>query len=260
MRAWLVLVPVALVTLIGLPLQWLSIALNLPTRRVIPLIYHRILLALIGVRVTLHGAPAATRPLLIVSNHVSWLDIPVLGAQLPLCFVAKSEVARWPGIGLLAKLQRTVFVDRSSRTATAKVAGEMAARMKDGDPVVLFAEGTSSDGNKILPFRSALIGAARHAMAEGEGRGAPAATIQPLAIGYVGQQGIPLGRARRPLVAWYGDMELVPHLMALLRQGAIDVELHFGPPLDGANRKSASTEAEASVRRMLAGALTGRPR
>jgi 1-acyl-sn-glycerol-3-phosphate acyltransferase len=97
-------------------------------------------------------------------------------------------------------------------------------------------------------------------MAEGGGEGAIAATIQPLAIAYVGQAGIPLGRARRPLVAWYGDMELVPHLMALLRQGAIDVELHFGAPLDGTNRKSASAEAEASVRRMLAGALTGRPR
>lgn len=259
MRPWLVLVPVALVTLIGLPLQWLSITFNLPTRRVIPLIYHRILLALIGVRVTVHGAPAATRPLLIVSNHVSWLDIPVLGGQLPLCFVAKSEVARWPGVGLLAKLQRTVFVDRGSRTATAKVAGEMAARMKDGDPVVLFAEGTSSDGNRVLPFRSALIGAARHAMAEGR-EGGGAATIQPLAIAYVGQAGVPLGRPRRPMVSWCGDMDLAPHLMALLRRGAIDVELHFGAPLDGANRKSASAEAEASVRRMLAGALTGRRR
>ena len=259
MRPWLVLVPVALVTLIGLPLQWLSIALNLPTRRIIPLIYHRILLALIGVRVSVHGAPAAQRPLLIVANHVSWLDIPVLGAQMPLCFVAKSEVARWPGIGLLAKLQRTVFVDRGSRTATGKVAREMAARMKDGDPVVLFAEGTSGNGNKILPFRSALIGAARHAMA-GEREGGAAAAIQPLAIAYIGQAGIPLGRPRRPIVAWYGDMELAPHLMALLRRGAIDVELHFGIPLDGANRKSASAEAEADVRRMLAGALTGRPR
>ncbi|MBS9477319.1 lysophospholipid acyltransferase family protein [Ancylobacter radicis] len=256
MRAWLVLVPVVLVTLIGLPLQWLSLAFRLPTSRTIPLIYHRILLALIGVRVTVKGSVSRQRPLLVVSNHVSWLDIMVLGAQMPLCFVAKSEVGRWPGIGLLARLQRTIFVDRSSRTATARVAGEMAERMKSGDPVVLFAEGTSSDGNRVLPFRSALIGAARQAM----GGGADAATIQPLAIAYVGQAGIPLGRPRRPLTAWYGDMDLVPHLMEVLRRGAIDVELHFGPPLDGANRKAATVQAEASARRMLAQALTGRAR
>ncbi len=254
MRAWLVIVPVVLVTLVGIPLQWLSVALKLPTRRGIPVLYHRIVLALVGVRVKVVGAPSPARPLLIVSNHVSWLDIPVLGSRLPLCFVAKSEVAGWPGIGLLAKLQRTIFVDRSSRSATAKVAGEMAERMGGGDPVVLFAEGTSSDGNRVLPFRSALIGAARQGMgAEGTG-----AVIQPLAIAYVGQGGVSLGRARRPRLAWYGDMDLAPHLMEVLRRGAVDVELHFGEPLPAGDRKAATLRAESAARAMLAGALTGR--
>ncbi|MCS0502362.1 lysophospholipid acyltransferase family protein [Ancylobacter mangrovi] len=253
MRAWLVLLPVVLVTLVGIPLQWASVALGLPTRRTIPVVYHRILLALIGVRVRVVGAPAAVRPLLILSNHVSWLDIPVLGSRLPLCFVAKSEVARWPGIGLLAKLQRTIFVDRAARAATGRVADEMAARMSDGDAVVLFAEGTSSDGNRVLAFRSALVGAAGQAV----GTGRPA-TIQPLAIAYVGQAGIPLGRARRPMVAWYGDMELAPHLMNLLRHGAIDVELHFGTVIEAGNRKAATLAAERAARAMLTGALTGR--
>ncbi|QIB33864.1 lysophospholipid acyltransferase family protein [Ancylobacter pratisalsi] len=255
MRAWLVLLPVVAITLIGIPLQWLSVALQLPTRRTIPVLYHRILLALIGVRVTVVGAPAEVRPLMILSNHVSWLDIPVLGSRLPLCFVAKSEVSRWPGIGLLAKLQRTIFVDRASRTATGKVAGEMAARMNGGDAVVLFAEGTSSDGNRVLPFRSALVGAARQAVGSEAG-----AAIQPLAIAYVGQGGISLGRARRPLVAWYGDMDLAPHLMTVLRRGAIDVELHFGSVVEPGERKKATQAAAQSVRLMLATALTGRPR
>ncbi|SCW72222.1 lysophospholipid acyltransferase family protein [Ancylobacter rudongensis] len=256
MRAWLVIVPVVLVTLIGIPLQWLSLALRLPTRRTLPVLYHRIVLALVGVRVQVVGAPAAARPLLILANHTSWLDIPVLGGRLPLCFVAKSEVARWPGIGLLARLQRTIFVDRSSRTATGRVAGEMAARMNDGDPVVLFAEGTSSDGNRVLPFRSALVGAARQSLGEAEG---PAATIQPLAIAYVGLAGLPLGRAGRPRLAWYGDMDLAPHLMEVLRSGGVEVELRFGETLAAGGRKAAAQEAERAVRTLLAQALTGRP-
>lgn len=251
MRAWLVLVPVVLITLVGIPLQWASVKLKLPTRRTIPVLYHRVVLALVGVRVTMVGAPSPARPLLIVSNHVSWLDIPVLGSRLPLCFVAKSEVAGWPGVGLLAKLQRTIFVDRTSRSATGKVAGEMAERMNGGDPVVLFAEGTSSDGNRVLPFRSALVGAARQSMGED-------ATIQPLAIAYVGQGGIPLGRPRRPRLAWYGDMDLAPHLFDVLRRGAVDVELHFGVPLPAGDRKAATLHAENAARIMLAGALTGR--
>lgn len=255
MRAWLVIVPVVLVTLLGIPLQWLSVALRLPTRRTIPVLYHRLVLALIGVRVRVVGAPAPTRPLLIVANHVSWLDILVLGSRLPLCFVAKSEVARWPGIGLLAKLQRTIFVDRTSRTATGRVAGEMAARMNDGDPVVLFAEGTSSDGNRVLPFRSALIGAARQGMGEEEGA---MAAIQPLAIAYVGLSGLPVGRAGRPHLAWYGDMDLAPHLMEVLRRGGVEVELRFGAPLAASGRKAAAQEAERAVRHLLAQALNGR--
>lgn len=256
LRVWLVLLPVVAVTLIGIPLQWASVALRLPTRRTLPLLYHRILLALIGVRVRVVGMPSPARPLLIVANHVSWLDICVLGSCLPLCFVAKAEVARWPGVGLLARLQRTIFVDRTSRTATGKVAREMAARMNDGDPVVLFAEGTSSDGNRVLTFRSALIGAAR----QGMGEAGAGAAIQPLAIAYVRQNGLPLGRTGRPRLAWYGDMDLAPHLLEVLRRGAVDVELHFGAPLDGANRKAATLAAEQVTRALLAGALTGRAR
>ncbi|QJP15405.1 1-acyl-sn-glycerol-3-phosphate acyltransferase [Starkeya sp. ORNL1] len=254
MRAWLVLVPVVLVTVIGIPLQWLSVALKLPSRRWIPLVYHRLLLGMIGVRVRTVGEPASVRPLILVSNHASWLDIPVLGSRVPLGFIAKSEVAGWPGIGLLAKLQRTVFVDRGSRNATGKVNEAIAARLRDGDPVVLFAEGTSSDGNRVLPFRSALLGATRDAY----GSGAPAG-VQPLAIAYVGLDGVPLGRARRPMVAWYGDMDLAPHLFTILRRGGVDVEVHFAAPLTGPDRKALTTEAHRQSRAMLSRALSGRP-
>lgn len=255
-RMGTVLVLVGLATLIGMPLQWLSLKLGLPTRRFIPAWFHRIVLKLIGVRVTVHGAPAQGRPLLLLSNHASWLDICVVGSLFPMFFVAKSEVETWPVIGLLAKLQRTVFVDRQRRSATGAVNREIAARLAEGDPVVLFAEGTSNDGNRILPFRTALVGAVRDAF-DGE----RPVLVQPMAISYVRLQGIPMGRGHRPVAAWTGDLELAPHLMEVLRQGAIDVEVSFGHArmLDGgADRKHVTRTCESEVRTLFGARLRGR--
>mgnify|MGYP001266264721 CR=1 FL=1 len=258
-RVGLVLGAVGVVTAIGLPLQWLALRLNLPARRTIPRLFHRIVLRLIGVRVKVKGAPSPARPLLILANHGSWLDICVLGSLMPLVFVAKSEVAGWPLIGLLAKFQRTVFVDRQRRHATGAVNREIAGRLREGDPVVLFAEGTSSDGNRVLPFRTALVGAVREAF-DGTEDGAADVTVQPLAIAHVGLQGVPAGRQHRPLLAWYGDMDLAPHLLEVLRQGAVDVEVTFGPALaiDAAHdRKAVTREAEALVRAAFVASVSG---
>lgn len=251
-----VLAAVGALTLAGIPMQWLALKLGLGARRHIPALYHRTLLRLIGVRVTVRGAPAAGRPLLILANHASWLDIPVIGSITPLFFVAKSEVSGWPLIGLLAKFQRTVFVDRQRRHATGAVNREIAERLAAGDPVVLFAEGTSSDGNRVLPFRTALVGAAKEAFAAGA-----EVTVQPLAVAYVALQGLPMGRTHRAVAAWYGDMDLAPHLMDVLRHGAIDVEVVFGEAvrLDAAHdRKSVTRDSEEAVRRLRARVLSGR--
>ncbi len=244
------------VTAVGIPLQWLSLKLKLPVRRTIPVLYHRFLLASLGVRVRVEGKPATGRPLLILSNHSSWLDIPVLGSRLPLFFVAKSEVEGWPLVGMLARFQRTVFVNRQRRQETGAVNREIAERLKEGDPVVLFAEGTSSDGNRVLPFRTALVGAVRDAFED-----ADEVTVQPLSIAYVRLQGLPMGRVHRAKAAWFGDMDLAPHLLEVLRHGAIDVVMTFGPPLTidaDHDRKSVTRESEAIVRRQLVDSLSGR--
>lgn len=252
-----VLVVVALVTLIGIPLQWAALKLRLPLRRHVPTLFHRIALRLMGVRVRVTGAPAQGRPLLLLSNHCSWLDICVLGSLFPLFFVAKSEVAGWPVIGLLAALQRTVFVDRQKRSATGAVNREIAARLGEGDPVVLFAEGTSSDGNRVLPFRSALVGAVRDAF-----DGQRHVTVQPMAVAYTRLQGVPMGRSHRPVAAWTGDLDLAPHLLEVLRQGALDVEIRFGHArmLDGAaDRKRVTRDCEDEVRQLVSDMLSGHP-
>lgn len=254
-RMGVILALVGLVTLIGIPLQWLALKLKLPMRRHIPTLFHRIVLKLIGVRVRVVGAPAEGRPLLLLSNHCSWLDICVLGSLFPLFFVAKSEVAGWPVIGLLAALQRSVFVDRQKRSATGEVNREIAARLGQGDPVVLFAEGTSSDGNRVLPFRSALVGAVRDAF-DGERH----VQVQPMSVAYVRLQGVPMGRTHRHVAAWTGDLDLAPHLVEVLRHGALDVEIRFGTarPLDGAaDRKRVTRECEDEVRRLVTQTLSG---
>ena len=240
--------------------QWLAVALRLPARRLIPVIYHRAICRLLGVRIRVVGNLPRRGPALLVANHVSWLDICVLTALAPVVFVAKREVATWPLFGLLAKLQRSVFIDRTRRAATRATNAEIAARLAEGDPVVLFAEGTSSDGNRVLPFRSSLIGAARAALKDGAG--AKEVLIQPLAIVYTGLDGLPIGRQHRPHVAWYGAMDLLPHLAAIIRRGTIDVTVSFGEPLafdHTADRKAIARTMEHAVRKMRIAAIRQRP-
>src|SRR4051812_37039495 len=194
-RVIFVLVVFAVVTLVLIPIQWLAVALKRPLRRRIPVLYHRFVCRLLGVRVRAAGAPVSQRPLLIVANHSSWLDISVITAQAPVVFVAKAEIARWPFFGLLARLQRTVFVERDRRHKTGDVNAEIARRLAEGDPVLLFGEGTAGDGNRVMPFRSALIGAARDAIAASEH--VQQVWIQPVSLAYVSQHGIPFGRHLR---------------------------------------------------------------
>ena len=250
------LIVIVIATLVGVPLQWISIKLRLPSRRWIPCLYHRLILFVLGIHVSVRGQPASERPLLFVSNHSSWIDILALSSITPLKFIAKSEVAGWPLFGLFAKLQRSVFVDRSKRHATVEVNREIAARLAEGDPVVLFGEGTAGDGNRVMPFRTALLGAMHHVLGE-HGHG----FLQPVSVSYTRLHGLPMGRQHRAIAAWHGDISLVPHLIRVFRTGAIDVVVTFGAPIavePGTDRKALAPSLEAAVRRMHAAALAGR--
>ena len=241
------------------PLQALCWALKLPPRRWLPMIFHRAAARIIGLRIRVQGRLSADRPMLILANHVSWLDILAIGSIAPLSFVAKAEIESWPIFGFLAKLQRSIFVDRTRRTETAKTNAALAERLEEGDPIVLFAESTTSDGNRILPFRSSLVGAAREAiLSDSPTRHV---CLQPLALAYSHADGLPTGRMGRARIGWYGDMEMLPHLVGILRGGPLDVTVSFGLPLSfdhGTDRKALTRAAEDQVRLMLAENLTGR--
>jgi 1-acyl-sn-glycerol-3-phosphate acyltransferase len=250
-RCFAIAIVFIVMTLVLLPFQLIAMALRLPIQRSIPYFYHRMLCKVIGVRIHQAGQRAPTFPLLILSNHVSWLDILIIGAVTQTVFVAKKEVARWPVFGWLAKLQRTVFIDRERRHRTGAATQEIAERLLGGDAVVLFAEGTSSDGNRIHPFRSALVGAVHHAI--GHSTDHKRVTVQPLSLAYVRTSGLPIGRALRDRVAWYGDADLIPHLLGVLASGAVDVTVSWGEPVAygmDANRKVIAQRAEDAVRRM----------
>lgn len=259
-RALSILLAFATLTLVLLPFQLAAMALGLRLQRTLPHCYHRILCALIGVRISEVGTRSAASPALILSNHVSWLDICVISALSPVVFVAKHEVARWPVFGWLARLQRTIFINRQARHQTGAASREIAGRLLGGDAVVLFAEGTSSDGIRVLPFRSALVGAVHHAL--GNSTQHSHVTVQPMSLAYRSLSGVPLGRGLRQRVAWYGDAELIPHLLAVLASGAVDVTVSWGAATAhdrSADRKAITRDAERSVRRMTAAALRHAP-
>lgn len=248
LRPWWVLVLFLTLTVPLMPLQQLLIWFWPRMARVLPMHYHRLVCRILGVRVEVVGTAPSTGPLLIASNHVSWLDILVLSSIAPLSFVAKKEVARWPFFGSLARLQRTVFVDRERRHATGGSRDEMRDRIKAGDTLVLFAEGTSGDGRRVLPFKSSFFGAAD----------VPGVLVQPVTLAYRGHRNLPMNRRLLPAYAWYGDMEIVPHLLGAVRSGPIEVTVirHHPLSLSGElNRKMLARHAEEEVRRGLVLAL-----
>jgi 1-acyl-sn-glycerol-3-phosphate acyltransferase len=249
---------ILLLTLSLLPGQWLALRLDVRLARKLPRIYHRLVLRVIGLRIREFGSPTRLGPVLVAANHSSWLDICVIASRLEAAFVARADMRRWPGVGLLAALARSVFVDRSRRADVAKAAAAIAERMIAGETIVLFPEGTTSDGNRVLPFKPSLIHAARHLADAGR-----PLRVQPLAIAYLASNGLPLGRAARPGLCWYGDMTLSPHLAGVLRLASIDVALVWCAPVEiaaTADRKVVAGQLEETVRAALGDLLSGRRR
>lgn len=259
LRATLILTAFLTLTIPLMPLQALFVRVWPYAARRFPHWYHRRVCRLLGIRLHIDGAVAADHPVLLVSNHTSWLDIPVLSAVAPVSFVAKREVGSWPFVSALARLQRTVFVDRDRKSAAGQSANEIAQRLGQGDTVVLFAEGTSSDGNRVLPFLTSLFGAAKPP--PGSAVLPPADTVvQTLSLVYTKLHGVPLGYADRPHVGWYGDMEMTSHAWQLLQAGPLDVAIRIGPPIplaDFADRKALARHSETEVRRNVVRLLRG---
>ena len=209
----------------------------------IPRFFHSTLLRLLGIRLRIYGEPSTASPVLFVANHVSYLDVIVLGSVLPAGFVAKSEVAGWPLFGFLARVQNTVFIERRS-TRAAEQRTQLQDHIAQRQDLILFPEGTSSDGLTVLPFKSSLFG-----IVEDFPHAVPI-TVQPVSVTCTELDGFPLLREERALFAWYGDMTLPPHLWNVFKRGGFTVEIIFHAPLttaDCQNRKVLATTCQSLV-------------
>jgi lyso-ornithine lipid O-acyltransferase len=196
-------------------------------------------LRLLGLRVEVAGRPMRGAGAM-VANHSSWLDIFALNAQAPAVFVSKAEVAAWPGIGLLARATGTLFIRRESRAEASEQARAVSERLCNGETLLFFPEGTSTDGRRVLPFKSALFAGLL-------GTGLPQGLIvQPVSLSWKA----PEGEDPR-FYAWWGGMDFGPHALAVLavrRSGGFRITYHPPIPVEGRDRKSLAAEAEAAVR------------
>ncbi len=247
----------ALIVLWTLPcLLVQSVLVLLPGRadRALSRLYWSGMCGALGLGIRVIGQPATRgdgRPVIFVSNHSSWLDVLVLGARLEASFIAKEEVARWPVVSWIAKLGRTVYV-RRARASTARERDEMRARLAGGDSLILFPEGTTSDGSRVLPFRSAFLSVAELPVTPD---GKPP-VVQPVSVVYDRLAGLPTGRASRPIFAWYGDMDLASHFWRLAQERGLRATVLLHPPLDPTGFPSRKALTEATWSAAATGAAT----
>jgi lyso-ornithine lipid O-acyltransferase len=216
-------------------------------QRRISIIFHRIMRALLGLKVSARGAPSPIRPLMVVANHTSWLDIIVIEAVLPVIFVTQHEVAGWPVFGRLAKLKPSIFVNRTRRLQVLSTVNRIAGALTNDEVVAIFPEGTSTDGAGVIGFRSSLFGAVRETLLRAENL--PAIFIQPVSVTYVGPN------RRSAVWALEDEIKFFPHLLQVAGLGRIEVVVTWGEPISAdrdSDRKMLARRLEETVRQMVA--------
>ncbi|GAD11492.1 1-acyl-sn-glycerol-3-phosphate acyltransferase [Gluconobacter frateurii NBRC 103465] len=246
-------------------LQALFIRLPGPAKIRLPRVFWYTIGRILGLQFRVIGTPAGgirtardvqngERPIVYVANHCSWLDIIAVGGVLHTVFVAKGEVGTWPLIGTISRLGRTIFVSRN-RQNTGKELHDMADRLWDGDDIVLFPEGTSSDGSRVLPFLSSFFAVAKPGRLEQAGMPKPPPVlIQPVSIVYDRLEGLPVGRSRRSVFSWYGDMDLTPHIWSFGQWRSMRATVLLHPPLNPEDFKSRKELANATFKAVRDGA------
>ena len=237
--------------LVNLMFCCLSLAKRQHCAIVLTQFWARVLLRLLGLKIRApqplqHFSLLPAHGCLVVSNHQSYLDIVVLVAHLPVQFVAKLEVSHWPVIGLMAKLAGTIFIDRSSSRQSVRCAGEIAVSLQQGGQVLVFPEGTSTNGCQVLPFKPMLMNAALQARVP----------VLPLTLHYDSINEQPLTNEKRACCCWYGEMDFVSHFWRVLalKQIGISLEVHpmLNPPHSTTAQELARLAHEKVARRFIA--------
>ena len=215
----------------------------------LPVIFHKLLIWLLSIQIDFEGEiDTSNNSNLYISNHISYLDIPILGSTFPLRFVAKSDIEDWPLFGFLAKLGRTIFISRN-RSESLDQKNKIFKSLSSDEKVFIFPEGTTSDGNRVLDFKSSSFSAL-----EGQNL-----IIQPIVIVYSDLNGVPINRWLRPVIAWYGDMDFKPHLSKLASLRSIKSRLIYLDKVNAKNfssRKNLSKHLENEIKKVYSSSLS----
>ena len=225
--------------LLIVPIQFLLILVKSNLRFFLPLIFHKFLLKILGIRLSIKGRPSDRKPLILIGNHCSYLDIIILGSVLPVCFVAKSEIKGWFLFGTLASLQNSIFIDRRNFKALDSLK-KISKNLSSNFAIIIFPEGTTNNGKRVLKFRASLF-----KVFEDD----PTLGLQNFSLCYTHINSMPLDNRMRPNIAWYGEMNLITHLKRLLNYSSIGAKLQFHPSIvpHGVTRKIISEESREQV-------------
>lgn len=239
----LILLVISVPAMMVLILPFWAVGLDAIRRRLAGLTF-RLVRIIFGMKVHCEGGLSEHRPLLVISNHCSYLDIIALGSSLPVAFTPKSEIRSWPVIGLCCYLAGCVFVERTPK-AIQQTKAEIASKLQMGRVMCIFAEGTTNDGTHLKPFKSSLFSLAEII---------PEMKVQPVALCYDKINGQRLDANGRAQLAWYDDMALVPHLWRSLHCWRIDVVLKPLATIDSdthTSRKALCEASETAIRSAL---------
>jgi 1-acyl-sn-glycerol-3-phosphate acyltransferase len=233
-----------------LPVHLLWKALQLPKIEKCYFVFHGGCCWLFNLRCHVRGEISTARPTLFLSNHISYLDVLVLSKYVPAYFIAKSEVSNWPVLGWLAKEQNTLFFERNKKKVRGQITVMSDHFNREGN-LILFPEGTSTEGEHIQPFKSSLLQSVE--LSEKE------VMIQPITLAYTKYNNQPMCRQRRDQYAWYAAMPFASHFFNALGLAKADVEIIFHKPVtlnEFENRKACAADCQQRVATGLHDALT----
>ena len=241
MSSFLKVFLIILVILLLIPLQYIFVQFKLRYKNYIPIVFHKLLLKILGIKVKLIGQNTCLRPLILAGNHTSYLDIIVLGSIMPISFIAKEDIKYWFLFGFLAKMQNTIFIKRKNYK-TLESLNSINSELDNKSAIVLFPEGTTNTGKKVLNFKSSLFN-----LFENNNT----LRLQNFSLCYTHVNNMPIDNRTRPQISWYGDMSIISHLSNFLKISCVNATIVFHPilPLKGLDRKSISISSIKQVKK-----------
>ncbi len=246
-------------TLIMAPLQSVFILIlprNFILSRFMPVWYFRVVLRILSIKVRPHGKFPPPRGTLLICNHVSWLDVLLLASVTPMAFIAKSDFKSWPILGWLSKLNRTIFVERTPSKRTMTSRNEIGTHLARGERIMLFPEGTTGNGTRLLPFKNFFFSAALNTPADIK---QSPAHVQPVSLIYAEYYGLKMGRRKRADYAWLGEETFLETLWHIFIAGPLTADIIFHNKIlahDINDRRALSTLCYKHIQNGVAQAVT----